>query len=80
MIYLFLISVLSISTIKCQYVPLTASENYSKELAVSGTQYKMFWKTLSGSEIQFEIHVRATGWIALGLSRSGGMNGIITTE
>ncbi len=48
-------------------MPLTASENYSKELTVSITQYKMFWKILSSPEIQLEIHVRATGWIALGL-------------
>ena len=80
MIFLILFSVFSLSTITCQYIPLTASENYSKELAVSGTQYKMFWKLLSGSEIQFEIHVRATGWISLGFSRSGGMDGIIKTK
>ena len=77
MIFVFLVCIISLSTITCQYVPLTASENYPKELAVSGTQYKIFWKLLSGSEIQFEVHCRATGWIGIGFSRSGGMDGLL---
>ena len=57
---------------------LVPSENYTHKIVVDEDQplqYVMLWKLLDGNEIQFEVHCKTTGWVGLGLSSNGGMEG-----
>ena len=59
--------------------PLIPSENdYTHRLVVdedNPDQYILFWKIINEEEIQFEVHVKTSGWVGLGLSPNGGMAG-----
>ena len=57
----------------CQY-PTTIGSTYlnSKEL-ISGV-YKLYWSA-NKTSIVAEVHVLTTGWLAFGISPTGGMNG-----
>jgi len=58
--------------------PLTPSESYTNTLNVNdqfALNYVMYWKLLSGGEIQFEVHCKTTGWVGIGWSTGGGMIG-----
>lgn len=63
---------------RVSYVPLTPSESYTHFEYVDENnkdQYRLFWKLLVNDEIQFEVHVKTTGWVGLGISPNGGMAG-----
>ena len=57
--------------------PLVPSEVYPNLSIIDETnveQYRMFWKVIN-DEIQFEIHCKANGWVAFGISPYGDMFG-----
>ena len=59
--------------------PLEASEAYTHSISMDDNDkdlYKLFWKILNNDEIQFEIHCRTTGWVGLGFSPNGSMEGM----
>lgn len=58
--------------------PLTPSETYTNTLNVNdqfALNYVMYWKLLSVTEMQFELHCKTTGWVGIGWSTGGGMIG-----
>lgn len=60
--------------------PLEPSESYTHDLSFDEDDddlYKMYWKLLNKDEIQFEIHCRTSGWVGLGFSPNGNMQGDI---
>jgi hypothetical protein len=59
--------------------PLEPSEAYTHSVNMDDDDkdlYKLFWKILDNDEIQFEIHCRTTGWVGLGFSPNGNMEGM----
>lgn len=62
-----------------QLAPMVPSENYTHSLIVdedAPEQYIMLWKLINEHEIQFELHVKTTGWVGMGISPNGGMPGL----
>jgi hypothetical protein len=58
--------------------PLLPSEDYTHSLIVdedAPEKYQVFWKLINNDEIQFELHAKTVGWIGLGISPNGGMQG-----
>jgi hypothetical protein len=80
-LYFKLINAASINEFKA-LKPLEPSEPYTHSINMDEDDkslYKLFWKILNNDEIQFEIHCRTTGWVGLGFSPNGNMEGKITT-
>lgn len=58
--------------------PLIPSESYTHKLDVDQDQiglYTLFWKLVDNGEILFEVHCNTSGWVGLGISLNGGMQG-----
>jgi hypothetical protein len=59
--------------------PLVPSEDdYTHSIAAdedNPNQYVLLWKIINEEEIQFEVHVKTSGWVGLGISPNGGMSG-----
>jgi hypothetical protein len=80
-LYFKLINAASINEFKA-LKPLEPSEPYTHSINMDEDDeslYKLFWKILNNDEIQFEIHCRTTGWVGLGFSPNGNMEGKIST-
>ena len=60
--------------------PLEPSEPYTHDVSFDEDDedlYKLFWKNINTDEILFEIHCRTIGWVGLGFSPNGNMEGSI---
>jgi hypothetical protein len=56
--------------------PISPRSNYSHSFELKTNVAYLWWTVNETSqEIIFELHVNTTGWIALGISPSGGMTG-----
>lgn len=56
--------------------PISPRSNYSHEVVLRANVADLWWTVNETSqEITFELHVKTTGWIALGISPAGGMTG-----
>ena len=56
--------------------PISPKLNYSHSVALRSNVADLWWTVNETSqEITFELHMNTTGWIALGISPSGGMAG-----
>ncbi len=57
---------------------LVPSEDYTHKLIVdeeNPNQFVLFWKMINDDEIQFEAHCKSNGWVGIGISSNGGMEG-----
>jgi hypothetical protein len=60
--------------------PLVPSEDYTHNLIVdedAPEKYQVLWKLINNDEIQFELHAKTVGWVGLGISPNGGMQGFV---
>ncbi|CAF3448817.1 unnamed protein product [Rotaria sp. Silwood1] len=63
---------------KCNSIssPIAPFTNYTHSTELQTNIADLWWTTDDvKKEITFELHIRSTGWIALGISPAGGMNG-----
>lgn len=77
-IFFFSCNIIFAANIKSGLKPLQPSEDYTHSTVAdedSPDLFVMYWKILNDQEIQFEIHCKTTGWVSLGISPNGGMEG-----
>ena len=58
--------------------PFKPSESYTYKIIIDEDEpelYQLLWKINNNDEIVFEVHVKTTGWIGIGISSNGGMAG-----
>jgi hypothetical protein len=79
LINIYFLFVIDCTRVNHQLKPLVPSEDgYTGSIIVdeyNPEQYQMFWKLLSKTEIQFELHCKTNGWVGWGISNNGGMTG-----
>ncbi len=57
---------------------MVPTEDYTHKLIVDDenpNQFVLFWKMINDDEIQFEAHCKSIGWVGIGISSNGGMEG-----
>ncbi|CAF3224386.1 unnamed protein product, partial [Rotaria sp. Silwood2] len=60
----------------CISSPIAPFTNYTHSTELQANIADLWWTTDDvKEEITFELHIRSTGWIALGISPAGGMQG-----
>jgi len=56
--------------------PIPTYTNYTYSTEIQSNQIDLWWTIDRGQkEVLFELHMKTTGWIALGISPAGGMKG-----
>jgi hypothetical protein len=75
----FLCININLSYLNGLMTPLVPSENYSHSIDALALflpdQYVIYYKLIEPNVIQFESHVKTTGWVGIGVSPNGMMGG-----
>ena len=71
--FFFIIFFFLPSLLLCQY-PTTIGPSYSNNKELITGVYKLYWSA-NATAILAEVHVLTTGWLAFGISPSGGLSG-----
>ncbi len=70
------LSLLIIEKCACISSPIRPLANYKHSAELENNLADLWWTVDDNQrEITFELHIKTTGWIALGISPGGGMKG-----